>query len=69
MFLGVAAIAVMPMDIFAQINIPVVSVVWQCTGLSTPQMEQRVTTHSQYSISSNATGSASRTNGDYSQEE
>jgi multidrug efflux pump subunit AcrB len=55
-FLGVSAIAVMPMDIFPQINIPVVSVIWQYTGLSTPEMEQRVTTYSQYAMSSNVTG-------------
>ncbi|PSJ60274.1 efflux RND transporter permease subunit [Pseudaminobacter soli (ex Li et al. 2025)] len=55
-FLGVSAIMVMPMDIFPQINIPVVSVIWQYTGLSTPEMEQRVTTYSQYAISSNVNG-------------
>jgi multidrug efflux pump subunit AcrB len=55
-FLGVSAITVMPMDIFPQINIPVVSVIWQYAGLSTPEMEQRVTTYSEYSISSNVTG-------------
>ncbi len=55
-FLGVLAIAVMPEDIFPEINIPVVSVIWQYTGLSAPEMEQRVTTYSQYSISSNVTG-------------
>jgi multidrug efflux pump subunit AcrB len=56
LFLGVSSIAVMPMDIFPQINIPVVSVIWQYTGLSTPEMEQRVTTSSQYSISSSVNG-------------
>src|SRR5271166_4368915 len=55
-FLGISAITVMPEDIFPEINIPVVSVIWQYTGLSTPEMEQRVTTYSQYSISSNVTG-------------
>jgi multidrug efflux pump subunit AcrB len=55
-FLGVSAIKVMPEDIFPEINIPVVSVIWQYTGLSAPEMEQRVTTYSQYSISSNVTG-------------
>jgi multidrug efflux pump subunit AcrB len=55
-FLGVSAITVMPEDIFPEINIPVVSVIWQYTGLSVPEMEQRVTTYSQYSISSNVTG-------------
>jgi multidrug efflux pump subunit AcrB len=55
-FLGVTAIRAMPTDIFPQINIPVVTVVWQYTGLSTPEMEQRVSTYSQYSISSNVSG-------------
>src|SRR5712672_2246923 len=53
LFLGITAIRVMPTDIFPQINIPVVTVIWQYTGLSTTEMEQRVTTYSQYSISSN----------------
>jgi multidrug efflux pump subunit AcrB len=47
---------VMPTDIFPEIDIPVVSVIWQYTGLSAPEMEQRVTTYSQYSISSNVNG-------------
>jgi multidrug efflux pump subunit AcrB len=55
-FLGISAIKVMPEDIFPEINIPVVSVIWQYTGLSVPEMEQRVTTYSQYSISTNVTG-------------
>src|SRR6201987_5460880 len=56
LFLGVSAIAVTPTDIFPQIDIPVVSVIWQYTGLSTPEMEQAVTTYSQYSISTSVTG-------------
>ena len=56
LFLGIAAIRTMPTDIFPQINIPVVTVIWQYTGLSTPEMEQRVTTYSQYAMSSNVTG-------------
>jgi multidrug efflux pump subunit AcrB len=55
-FLGVTAIRVMPTDIFPEINIPVVTIIWQYTGLSTPEMEQRVSTYSQYSISSNVNG-------------
>jgi multidrug efflux pump subunit AcrB len=55
-FLGVSAIVVMPEDIFPEINIPVVSVIWQYTGLTTPEMEQRVTTYSEYFISSNVSG-------------
>src|SRR5712671_2211874 len=56
LFLGVAAIRSMPTDIFPNINIPVVTVIWSYTGLTTPEMEQRVSTYSQYSISSNVTG-------------
>ena len=56
LFLGVSAIWVMPEDIFPEIDIPVVSVIWQYTGLSVPEMEQRVTTYSQYSMSANVTG-------------
>jgi len=56
LFLGVTAAVEMPTDIFPEINIPVVSVIWQYTGLDTTEMEQRVTTYSQYSISSNVNG-------------
>ena len=54
--LGVGVSLRIPVDIFPEINIPVVSVIWQYTGLSTPEMEQRVSTYSQYSISSNVNG-------------
>ena len=56
LFLGVTAAVEMPTDIFPEIDIPVVSVIWQYSGLNTTEMEQRVTTYSQYSISSNVTG-------------
>src|SRR6201987_6046845 len=56
LFLGVSAIIVMPEDIFPEIDIPVVSVIWQYTGFSVPEMEQRVKTYSQYSMSANVTG-------------
>ncbi len=52
LFLGVSAILVTPKDIFPNINIPVVSVIWQYTGLSPQEMEQRITTYSEFSISS-----------------
>ena len=55
-FLGVTAIASMPTDIFPEINIPVVTIIWQYTGLSTPEMEQLVTTYSEYSLSSSVNG-------------
>jgi multidrug efflux pump subunit AcrB len=56
LFLGVVACREMRTDVFPQIDIPVVTVVWSYTGLSTPEMEQRVTTYSQYAISSNVSG-------------
>ena len=56
LFLGFAAILEMPTDIFPEIRIPVVTVIWQYTGLTTPEMEQRVSTYSQYSISANVSG-------------
>src|SRR5262245_46911685 len=56
LFLGITAIRAMPTDIFPEIRIPVVTVIWQYTGLSTPEMEQRVSTYSQYSISASVNG-------------
>jgi multidrug efflux pump subunit AcrB len=56
LFLGISAIVAMPIDIFPEIKIPVVTVIWQYTGLSTPEMEQRVTTYSQYAISTSVAG-------------
>src|ERR1700726_4127763 len=56
LFLGVAAIRSMPTDIFPEIRIPVVTVIWQSAGLTTQEMEQRVSTYSQYSISANVNG-------------
>src|SRR6202048_133352 len=56
LFLGVVASWEMPTDIFPEINIPVVTVIWSYTGLSTPEMDQRVTTYSQYSISASVNG-------------
>src|SRR5580692_398518 len=55
LLLGVSAITVMPEDIFPEIKIPVVSVIWQYTGLSVPEMEQRITIYSEFSISTTVT--------------
>src|SRR5580658_8486864 len=55
-FLGATAMVSMPTDIFPEINIPVVNIVWQYTGLTAPEMEQRVTTYGEYSLSSSVTG-------------
>jgi multidrug efflux pump subunit AcrB len=56
LFLGVTAVVSMPTDIFPEIDIPVVTIIWQYTGLSTPEMEQRVTTYSEYALSSSVNG-------------
>src|SRR3954466_4433043 len=56
LFLGAVACWETPTDVFPEINIPVVTVIWSYSGLSTPEMEQRVTTYSQYSISANVNG-------------
>ena len=46
----------MPEDIIPEINIPVVTVVWQYTGLTTEEMDERVTAYSQYAISTSVSG-------------
>ena len=53
LFLGSFSIVTSPEDIFPNIDIPVVTVIWQYTGLTPLEMDQRVTTYSEYSISSN----------------
>jgi multidrug efflux pump subunit AcrB len=55
-FLGSIAAWTMRTDIFPEIKIPVVTVIWSYTGLNTQEMEQRVTTYSQYAISANVSG-------------
>src|SRR4051794_22755251 len=40
--LGVFAILRMPTDIFPEVDIPVISVVWQYTGMSPEEMELRI---------------------------
>jgi multidrug efflux pump subunit AcrB len=56
LFLGSVAAWTMRTDIFPEIKIPVVTVIWSYTGLNTQEMEQRVTTYSQYAISANVNG-------------
>ncbi len=51
--LGTSAIVSMPVDIFPYIDIPVVSVLWVYTGLSPEEMEKRVVTPFERSITSN----------------
>src|SRR3954447_1995093 len=49
--LGVSAIRRTPTDIFPNIDIPVISVVWTYNGLSTEEMERQITTFSEFSTS------------------
>ena len=48
--LGGAAMVTMPVDIFPHIDIPVVSVVWGYTGISPEEMEKRIVTVSERSM-------------------
>ncbi len=56
LFLGIGSIIRMPKDVFPSVDIPVVSVIWTYTGLTTPEMAKRVTTYSEYSLSNNING-------------
>jgi len=47
LILGVFSILTMPTDIFPNINIPVVTVIWGYTGLSAEQMANRIVTPSE----------------------
>ena len=52
LLLGITSIKKTPTDIFPEIEIPVVRVVWQSAGLSPDQMAKQITTFSEYTISS-----------------
>jgi len=51
--LGGTAIVTMPVDIFPYIDIPIVSVLWAYSGLSPEEMEKRVVTGFERSLTSN----------------
>ncbi|HUA20957.1 MAG TPA: efflux RND transporter permease subunit [Bryobacteraceae bacterium] len=51
--LGVTAIITMPVDIFPHIDIPIVSVLWQYSGLLPDEMEKRVVTQFERGLTSN----------------
>jgi multidrug efflux pump subunit AcrB len=46
--LGITSIKKTPTDIFPEIDILVVTVVWQYAGLSPDQMAKQITTFSEY---------------------
>ncbi|MHA3774917.1 efflux RND transporter permease subunit [Verrucomicrobiota bacterium sgz303538] len=51
--LGIASIVRTPKDIFPDIDIPVISVIWTYNGLSAQDFEQRITIYSEFALSSN----------------
>ncbi len=51
--LGATSISQMRTDIFPEIDIPVVTVIWTYKGMETSEVEQRITTYSEYAITSN----------------
>lgn len=53
MIMGGLSVSQMPTDIFPRINIPVVSVIWGYTGLSTNEMEKMITNFSETSLINN----------------
>ena len=48
LFLGTAAIINTPTDIFPNIDIPVISVIWTYTGLPAEEVEKRITVYSEF---------------------
>jgi multidrug efflux pump subunit AcrB len=53
---GVASIISMPKDVFPNVDIPIVTVIWTYAGLSMSEMEKRVTTYSELTTSNNVNG-------------
>jgi multidrug efflux pump subunit AcrB len=51
LLLGISSIATMPTDIFPNIDIPVITVVYDYRGLQAQEMEQRITTFSEFIMS------------------
>src|SRR3989475_6679153 len=54
--LGVVAIVTMPIDIFPAINIPVVTVIWNYSGLSPTEMQGRIVTVSERAFTTTVNG-------------
>ena len=51
--LGATSISQMRTDIFPEIEIPVLNVIWTFKGMETSEVERRITTYSEYGITSN----------------
>jgi len=54
--LGATSIQQMRTDIFPEIDIPVISMIWTYKGMETSEVERRITTYAEYAITSNFTG-------------
>src|SRR2546427_13003187 len=54
--LGIAAILTMSVDIFPAINIPVVTVIWNYSGLSPTEMQDRIVTTSERAFTTTVNG-------------
>src|SRR6266404_6484381 len=54
--LGLASILTMPVDIFPAINIPVVNVIWNYSGLSPTEMQDRIVTVSERAFTTTVSG-------------
>jgi len=54
--LGVAAIVTMTVDIFPAINIPVVTVIWNYSGLSPTEMQNRIVTITERAFTTTVNG-------------
>ncbi|MBU6450465.1 MAG: efflux RND transporter permease subunit [Cyanobacteria bacterium REEB67] len=50
---GLVSIKNTPVDIFPDINIPVISVIWTYSGMSAEEFEHRLTMYSEFSLSAN----------------
>ncbi len=51
--LGGVAIHQTPTDIFPEIDIPVITVIWTYKGMATEEVEKRITTFSEFAIGGN----------------
>jgi multidrug efflux pump subunit AcrB len=58
--LGLLSIVGMPTDIFPNIDIPVLSVIWSYGGLSVTEMQERITTVVERARRRSATSTSSR---------
>src|SRR5256885_4759870 len=54
--LGIVSVASMPIDIFPAINIPVVNVIWNYSGLSPTEMQDRIVTVSERAFTTTVNG-------------